>query len=84
MQAQQQIDIAARSAQLHAIGRRYVTEGLGQKNFDAIPYTEDVGRRGPLCPGGSSVPLVGRENLRTIWWPPLPQLMGRVEVMTPI
>jgi hypothetical protein len=58
-----------------------VIEGLGQKNFDAIPYVEDVVLRAPLCPGGPSVPLVGRENLRTIWWPPLPKLMGRVQVI---
>lgn len=81
MQTQQQLDRAARSAQLHAVGRRYVTEGLGQKNFDAIPYIEEVALRAPLCPGGSGVPLVGRENLRTVWWPPLPQLMGQVEVI---
>lgn len=63
----QPIDITTRSAQLHAVGRRYVTEGIGQKNFDAIPYAEAVALRAPLCPGGSGVPLVGRENLRTIW-----------------
>ncbi len=81
MQTKQQIDNTTRSAQLHALARCYVTEGLGQKNFDAIPYTEDVALRAPLCPGGSSVPLVGRENLRTVWWPPLPQLIGHVAVI---
>lgn len=81
METKHQIDSTTRNAQLHAVGRRYVTEGLGQKNFDAIPYTEDVVLRAPLCPGGSSVPLVGRENLRTIWWPPLPQLIGHVTLI---
>lgn len=81
MQTRQQAEIATRSAQLHAVGRRYVTEGLGQKNFDAIPYMEDVVLRAPLCPGGSGVPLVGCESLRTVWWPPLPQLIGQVEVI---
>jgi hypothetical protein len=81
METKQQIDSTTRSVQLHAVARRYVTEGLGQKNFDAIPYTENVALRAPLCPGGSGVPLVGRENLRTVWWPPLPQLIGQVEVI---
>ena len=81
METKQQIDNTTRSAQLHAVGRNYVMEGLGQKNFDAIPYTAEVALRAPLCPGGSGVPLVGRENLRTVWWPPLPQLIGEVTVI---
>lgn len=81
MTLKSQVDTATRSAQLHNVAQRYVTKGLGQKNFDAIPYTADVALRAPLCPGGSGVPLVGRENLRTVWWPPLPQLIGRVEVI---
>jgi hypothetical protein len=70
-----------RKAQLHEIGRNYVTEGLGKKNFDAIPYHEDISLRAPFCPGGNHVPLVGKENLRNVWWPPLPQLVGEVEVV---
>ena len=81
METKHQSDSTTRSAQLHAVARRYVTEGLGQKNFDAIPYTEDVALRAPLCPGGSSAPLIGRDNLRTIWWPPLPQLIGQAAVI---
>ena len=81
METTHPIDSTTRSAQLHTLAWRYVTEGLGQKNFDAIPYTEDVALRAPLCPGGSSVPLVGRENLRTVWWPPLPQLLGQAAVI---
>lgn len=81
MTLKNQGDTATRTAQLHNVARRYVTEGLGQKNFDAIPYTEAVALRAPLCPGGSSVPLVGRENLRTVWWPPLPQLIGQAAVI---
>ena len=73
--------MSERSDLLHEIARGYVTEGLGGKNFDAIPYTENVSLRAPLCPGGSAVPLVGREKLREIWWAPLPQLVAGVEVM---
>ncbi|CAN5886944.1 hypothetical protein BH24BAC1_BH24BAC1_13740 [soil metagenome] len=70
-----------REALLHRIARQYVEEGLGGKNFDAIPYAEDVTLRAPLCPGGSTHPLTGKENLRTIWWAPLPGLLGKVEVL---
>jgi len=64
---------------LHQIARDYVLKGLGGKNFDVIPYDEEVVLRAPLCPGGSAIPLSGKENLRNQWWAPLPSLMGKVE-----
>jgi glyoxylase I family protein len=67
---------ARRRAQLHAIARAYVTEGLAKKNFDAIPYDANVTLRAPLTPGGSDVPLVGKENLRGFWWAPLSHILG--------
>jgi hypothetical protein len=70
-----------RFEQLHAIARGYVTEALAKGNFDAIPYHEHVALRAPLCPGGSAVPLVGRDALRTVWWPPLPALIQDVQVL---
>jgi hypothetical protein len=70
-----------RAAQLRAIARSYVENGLGKGNFDAIPYAADVILRAPLCPGGSGVPLIGRENLRHEWWAPLPRLVTGVEVI---
>jgi len=63
---------------LHEIARSYVLKGLGEKNFDAIPYDENVTLRTPLCPGGSNNPLKGKENLRQQWWAPLPSLLGDV------
>lgn len=81
METIEHADAATRSAQLHALARGYVTEALGKKNFDAIPYADDVALRAPIAPGGSAQPLVGRENLRTIWWAPLPGLIGEVEVL---
>jgi hypothetical protein len=66
---------------LHAIARNYVLKGLGAKNFDAIPYAEDVVLRAPLCPGGSAQPLTGKENLRSQWWAPLPSLLGGVKIV---
>lgn len=70
-----------RAARLHALARSYVTDALGRGDFDAIPYVEDVTLRAPLCPGGSSQPLQGREALRTQWWAPLPHLVAGVEVV---
>jgi len=63
---------------LHEIARDYVTKGLGEKNFDAIPYDENVSLRAPLTAGGIWEPLVGKENLRSQWWAPMPDLLGRV------
>jgi hypothetical protein len=70
-----------RTDQLHSLARSYVTEALGKGDFDAIPYSEEVTLRAPLCPGGSGVPLTGRSNLREQWWAPLPQLVAGVEVI---
>lgn len=69
-----------RAKQLHNIARGYV-HSLGQGDFDAIPYDNDVELRAPLCPGGSSVPLVGRSNLKAVWWVPLPSLVAGTEVI---
>jgi hypothetical protein len=73
--------MTTRSDQLHQLARAYVLDGLGKGDFDAIPYSEDVTLRAPLCPGGSDVPLTGRTNLREKWWAPLPQLVAGVEVL---
>ncbi len=70
-----------RKAQLHSIVRAYVEEGLAKGNFDAIPYHEEVELRAPLCPGGSAVPLKGKQQLREIWWKPLPDLVESCEVV---
>jgi hypothetical protein len=45
--------------------------GLVRREFDAIPYADDVVLRAPLAPGGAANPLSGRETLRTVWWQPL-------------
>lgn len=66
---------------LHQVARNYVIKGLGGKNFDAIPYDDNVILRAPLCPGGSANSLKGKENLRNQWWAPLPSLIGKTEVI---
>ena len=63
----------------HRVAKDYVIKGLGEKNFDAIPYDENVLLRAPLCSGGSEVPLQGKENLKQQWWTPLPSLLGKVK-----
>jgi hypothetical protein len=70
-----------REDQLHDIARSYVVHGLGQGNFDAIPYGETVVLRAPLCAGGSAAPLSGRANLKEKWWAPLPDLIEGVEII---
>lgn len=69
-----------RATQLHDIARRYV-RCLGSGDFDSIPYDNNVELRAPFCPGGSTVPLVGRSNLKTVWWAPIPSLVGGTEVL---
>ncbi|MDO1450024.1 hypothetical protein Q0590_27335 [Rhodocytophaga aerolata] len=73
--------LAARAAVLHNLAQNYVTEGLGKKNFESIPYADDVVLRAPLCPGGVANPVYGKENVRSTWWAPLPGLLGQVEVL---
>lgn len=68
-----------RKAQLKQAAAKYF-EGLAKKDFDLIPYDDSVSLRAPLAPGGIHKPLVGRENLRTIWWTPLPAILGEVRV----
>jgi hypothetical protein len=70
----------ARRAQLRAVAEAYFT-ALANKDFTAIPYDENVVLRAPLTPGGVHTPLVGKEALRTIWWPPLVPALGAVTVI---
>jgi hypothetical protein len=53
-------------------------EGLARKDFDIIPFADDVTLRAPLAPGGVHCPLQGRDDVRAEWWQPLPGLLGRV------
>ncbi len=76
-----QKDKTERKKELIQIAENYVLKGLGGKNFDAIPYDENVTLRAPLNPGGSAVPISGKETLRNTWWAPLPDLVGKVNVL---
>ena len=76
-----QTETLSRVEVLHSVARDYVLNGLGGKDFDAIPYHKDVVLRAPICPGGSQNPLKGKENLRTQWWAPLPTLLAGVDLV---
>ena len=76
-----QTDTLSKSQLLHSVAKNYVIKGMGGKNFDAIPYHNDVVLRAPIRPGGSENPLKGKENLRTQWWAPLPSLVGGVDLI---
>jgi glyoxylase I family protein len=67
---------ADRRARLRAVVDAYFG-GLARRDFDAIPYADDVVLRAPLVPGGAANPLSGRRTVRTVWWEPLlPALDG--------
>ena len=53
---------------------------LTQRDFDAIPYADDVMLRAPLVPGGAANALSGRETLRTVWWQPLLPALDRITI----
>jgi catechol 2,3-dioxygenase-like lactoylglutathione lyase family enzyme len=54
--------------------------GLARRDFDAIPYAEDVVLRAPLVPGGAANPLSGRETVRAVWWQPLAPALDGITV----
>jgi glyoxylase I family protein len=69
----------ARRATLRSAADAYFA-ALAARDFDAIPYAEDVVLRAPLVPGGAANPLSGRETLRTVWWKPLVPALDGVTV----
>ena len=71
----------SKTEMLQQVARDYVIKGLGEKEFDNIPYVDDVVLRAPLTAGGSRVPLRGKENLRLHWWAPLPGLLKKVTLL---
>jgi len=76
-----QTSVLSRTQLLHEVARHYVVNGLGGKDFSAIPYDKNAVLRAPLCPGGSNHPLYGKENIRLLWWAPLPSLIGEVKLI---
>jgi hypothetical protein len=69
-----------RRSQLRETALAYF-EGLRRKDFEHIPYADNVELRAPLAPGGVENPISGRARVRDEWWAPLPGLLGEVEVL---
>lgn len=52
-------------------------QALRDKNFSAIPFSDDIILRAPLAPGGAHHPINGKTELYEKWWKPLePALDG--------
>lgn len=65
-----------RKEQLKKVAESYF-DALKQKNFSAIPFSEDVVLRAPLAPGGVHNPIKGKQAVFEQWWQPLePALEG--------
>jgi hypothetical protein len=71
---------ARRRAQLRGVAEAYFG-ALAKKDFTAIPYDDKVVLRAPLAPGGVHNPLIGKEALHTVWWPPLVPALGDVHII---
>src|SRR5215204_1224196 len=62
--------------QLKKISETYF-QALRDKDFAAIPFSDDIIFRAPLAPGGSHHPIKGKQNVFEQWWKPLePALEG--------
>ena len=48
--------------QLKKISETYF-QALRDKNFNAIPFSDDIVFRAPLAPGGSGNPIKGKKEL---------------------
>ena len=53
----------SRLSKIRETARLYVEDGLGQGNFDIIPYHHNISLIAPLNPGGSEVALAGKVML---------------------
>jgi glyoxylase I family protein len=64
--------------QLKQIAGSYF-QALKDKDFSAIPFSDDIVFRAPIAPGGAHNPIEGKQNLFERWWKPLePALDGIV------
>ena len=67
-----------RKEQLRSISEAYF-QGLRDKNFSAIPFSDNIVFRAPIAQGGVDHPITGKQVLYEQWWKPLePALDGVV------
>ncbi len=55
-------------------------QALRDKNFDAIPFSDDIVFRAPITPGGVHHPIKGKLDLFEKWWKPLEPALNGVEI----
>ena len=55
-------------------------QSLRDKNFKAIPFSDEIVFRAPVVPGGSGNPLIGKEEVFEKWWKPLQPALDGVEI----
>jgi len=72
--------VTVRKAQLRRAAEEFF-DGLNRKDFEAIPYDENIVFRAPIAPGGRHFPLMGREAVRAVWWAPLVPMLWTVKVL---
>ena len=68
-----------RKAQLKETAEKYFS-ALLEKDFSAIPFSDDIVFRAPLAPGGVHKPIKGKQALYEQWWTPLLPALDGVEV----
>ena len=65
--------------QLKKISETYF-QALRDKNFSAIPFSDDIAFRAPLGPGGSHYPIKGKQEVFEQWWKPLEPALDGVTI----
>jgi catechol 2,3-dioxygenase-like lactoylglutathione lyase family enzyme len=65
--------------QLKKISEAYF-QALRDKNFTAIPFSDDIIFRAPLAPGGSGNPIRGKKDLFEKWWKPLEPALEEAQI----
>jgi len=65
--------------QLKKISETYF-QALRDKDFNAIPFSDNISFRAPLAPGGSFYPIKGKKDLHELWWKPLEPALDGVKI----
>ena len=65
--------------QLKQVAETYF-QALRDKNFNAIPFSDNILFRAPLAPGGSGNPIKGKGDLFEKWWKPLEPALDGAEI----
>lgn len=65
--------------QLKKISETYF-QALRDKDFSAIPFSDDIAFRAPLAPGGAHHPIKGKKNVFEQWWKPLAPALDGVTI----